>query len=334
LAKPKVLLPEFVSRYKEVMKILSPVAEIEYIDREKYREQLAVAEGMIGWGIKEETLSDAPKLRVVARYGVGYDDCDLEAMTKHEVYLCHTPNVLSDSVAEMAITLLMACNRKIVQADKYAREGWANRSQNRPALAVDLKGKTLGIIGLGRIGLRMAEKCVKGFEMRLIYHDIARNLKAEKQLGAELKSLDDVMKESDFISIHVALTAKTKGLIGEEQLRIMKKTAYIINTSRGAVIDQKALVKVLSEEAIAGAGLDVLEKEPVPLDDPLLKLQNVVLSPHIGSSTEQAREAMAVCNAESIAAVMRGEIPPPNVVPEQKGMIFRKSTVQQAGSAS
>jgi len=314
------------------MKILCPVADVELIDREKYQEQLAVAEGMIGWGIKEQTLSSAPKLRVVARYGVGYDDCDLEAMTKREVYLCHTPNVLSDSVAEMAITLLMASNRKIVQADKYAREGWAKKPQNRPALGVDLTGKTLGIIGLGRIGLRMAEKCVKGFEMRLIYYDIARNLKAEEELSAELKSLDDVMKESDFISIHVALTPKTKGLIGEEQLRMMKKTAYIINTSRGAVIDQKALVKVLIEGAIAGAGLDVFEKEPVPLDDPILKLQNVVLAPHIGSSTEQARLAMAVCNAESIAAVMRGEIPPPNVVPEQKGMIFKKPTVQQAGS--
>jgi len=332
LAKPKVLMPQFISVYQEAMKILRPVAEIEYMDREKYREQLAVAEGIIGWGITKEILAGAPKLRVVARYGVGYDDCDLEAMTRHEIYLCHTPGVLSDSVAEMAIALLMACNRKIVQADKYARESWAKGPQNRPALGVDLTGKTLGIIGMGRIGLRMAEKCVKGFEMRLIYHDIARNLKAEKELNAEFKSLDDVMKESDFISIHVALTPKTKGLIGEEQLRMMKKTAYIINTSRGAVMDQKALVKVLSEEAIAGAGLDVFEKEPVPLDDPILKLQNVVLAPHIGSSTQQAREAMAVCNAESIAAVLRGEIPPPNVVPEQKGMIFKKSTAQQSGS--
>ena len=332
MAKPKVLMPQFITVYQEAMKILRPVAEIEYMDREKYREQLAVAEGIIGWGITKEILAGAPKLRVVARYGVGYDDCDLEAMTRHEIYLCHTPGVLSDSVAEMAIALLMACNRKIVQADKYARESWAKGPQNRPALGVDLTGKTLGIIGMGRIGLRMAEKCVKGFEMRLIYHDIARNLKAEKELNAEFKSLDDVMKESDFISIHVALTPKTKGLIGEEQLRMMKKTAYIINTSRGAVMDQKALVKVLSEEAIAGAGLDVFEKEPVPLDDPILKLQNVVLAPHIGSSTQQAREAMAVCNAESIAAVLRGEIPPPNVVPEQKGMIFKKSTAQQSGS--
>ncbi len=327
-------MPQFISVYQEAMKILRPVAEIEYMDREKYREQLAVAEGIIGWGITKEILAGAPKLRVVARYGVGYDDCDLEAMTKHEIYLCHTPNVLSDSVAEMAVALLMACNRKIVQADKYARESWAKGPQNRPPLGFDLRGKTLGIIGLGRIGLRMAEKCVKGFEMRLIYYDIVRNPKAEKELNAESKSLDDLMKESDFISIHVALTPKTKGLIGEEQLRMMKKTAYIINTSRGAVMDQKALVKVLSEQAIAGGGLDVFEKEPVPLDDPILKLQNIVLAPHIGSSTEQAREAMAVCNAESIAAVMRGEIPPPNVVPEQKGMIFRKSTVQQAGSAS
>jgi len=322
--KPKVLLPPFMSRYDKVIQMLDHVAHIEYIDEKKYREQLTTAEGMVGGKINEKVLQNALRLKVVARYGVGYDDCDVEAMTRHEVYLCHTPGVLSNSVADMVLTLLLACNRKIVQADRYVREGWEDRAPGCPTYGLDLKGKILGIIGLGRIGLEVAKRCVKGFEMDLIYFDVNRNRKAEKELGAKFMTLEEVMKKSDFISVNVALTSKTIGMIGEEQLRMMKNTAYIINTSRGSVIDQASLVEVLSEGTIAGGGLDVFEKEPIRKDDPLLKLQNVVLSPHIGSATEEAREDMAICDAKNIVAVIKGEIPPPNVVPEQRGMIFKK----------
>ena len=324
LVKPKVLLPPSLKRYRKAAEILEPIASIEYVRREDYEKHLADVEGMVGWGIKEETLLKAPKLKVVARHGVGYDDCDVEAMTKHKVYLTHTPGVLSDSVADMTLALILACNRKIVQADKYVRESWAKGPAGYPEHGVDLKGKTIGIIGLGRIGFEVAKRCVKGFDMKLVYYDVNRNARAEKELGAEFKTLEEVMKTSDFISVNLPLTPETRGMITEKHLRLMKKTAYIINTARGPIIDQKALVKVLSEKAIAGAGLDVFEKEPVPLDDPLLKLQNVVLTPHMASVTYDAREAMAICNAESIAAVLRGEVPPPNVVPEQQGMIFRK----------
>jgi len=324
MTKPKVLIPDMWRRYERVMSVLELVATVEYMSREKLDEQLADAEGMVGYRIKEETLLKAPKLKVVARYGVGYDDCDVEAMTKHKVYLTHTPGVLSDSVADMALALLLACNRKIVQADRYVREGWAKRAPGYPSHSFDLKGKIVGIVGLGRIGFEIAKRCVKGFDMKLIYCDLRRNERAEEDLGAVRKTLEEVMKESDFVSINLPLTPETFGIIGEKHLRMMKKTAYIINTSRGPIVDQAALTKVLSENTIAGAGLDVFEKEPVPLDDPLLKLQNVVLSPHIATATEEARESMAICNAASIAAVIRGEIPPPNVVPEQQGMIFRK----------
>ncbi len=322
--KPKVLIPSSLNRYEKVIQILWPVADVvEYTDRQKYNELLPTIEGMVvWWEINEETLQRAPKLRVVARYGVGYDNCDVEAMTRHKVYLCHTPGVLSDSVADMAMALLLSCNRKIVQADRYVREGWANGAPGRPAYGVDLKGKTLGIVGLGRIGFEVAKRCVKGFDMHLIYYDIYRNHRAEEELGAKLKTLEEVMKESDFVSVNLALTPETRGIIGEQQLRMMKKTAYLINTSRGPTIDQAALTEMLSEHAIAGAGLDVFEEEPVPLDDPLLKLPNVVLAPHIGSATEEAREAMAICNAVNIAAVIKGELPPPHVVPEQQGIIF------------
>ncbi len=322
--KAKVLLPSFMARYDKVIQMLSHVAYIEYIDKKKYQDQLTDVEGMVGGRINEKVLQKAFRLKVVARYGVGYDDCDVEAMTRHEVYLCHTPGVLSNSVADMTLALLLACNRKIIQADRYVRERWDDRAPGYPSHGLDLEGKTLGIIGLGRIGLEVAKRCVKGFEMDLIYFDIMRNRKAEKELGAKFMTLEEVMNQSDFISVNVALTSRTRGIIGAKQLRMMKNTAYIINTSRGSVIDQASLVEVLSEGSIAGAGLDVFEKEPIQKNDPLLKLQNVVLSPHIGSVTEEAREAMAICDAKNIVSVIKGEIPPPNVVPEQRGMIFNK----------
>jgi phosphoglycerate dehydrogenase-like enzyme len=158
--------------------------------------------------------------------------------------------------------------------------------------------------------------------MQLIYYDVVGSQRAEEELGAQRRTLGEVMAESDAISIHVALTADTRGMIGERELRMMKPTAYLVNTSRGPVIDQAALARVLADGAIAGAGLDVFEEEPIPLDDPLLSLPNVVLTPHIGSLTEEAREGMAVCDAVNIAAVLQGELPPPNCVPEQRGMVF------------
>ena len=322
--KPTVLLPPFMSRYEKVQQILDPVAEIEYIEEKNYDKQLTYTEGMVGGRITEQILHNASKLKVVARYGVGYDDCDVEAMTQHRVYLCHTPGVLSNSVADMVVALLLACNRKIVLADRYVREGWEDRAPGYPSYGYDVQGKILGIVGLGRIGLEVAKRCVKGFEMTLIYFDLKRNWKAEEELNATFMRLDELMEQADFISVNVALTSKTLGMIGEDQLRKMKRTAYIINTSRGLVIDQASLVKVLSEKAIAGAGLDVFQIEPIPKDDTLLTLDNVVLSPHIGSATEEAREAMAICDAENIVAVLKGEIPPPNVVPEQRGMIFQR----------
>jgi len=325
--KPKVLLPQAWKDqviFGRAVELLSEVAEIEYIREDEFFEQLRDAEGMVGRGVGEEILRRAPKLKVVARFGVGYDDCDVEALTRHKVYLVHTPGVLSDAVADMVLALMLACNRKIVQADRYVREGWARDAPGKPGYGVDLKGKTIGIIGLGRIGYEVAKRCARGFDMRVIYYDIRRNERAEREFGAELKSLEEVMRESDFISINLPLTPQTRGLISEKYLRMMKKTAYLINTARGPIVDQKALAKVLAEKAIAGAGLDVFEEEPIPQDDPLLRLDNVVLTPHIASLTVEARQAMALCNAKGITAVLKGEIPPPYVIPEQKNLIFKK----------
>lgn len=333
MAKPKVIIPkQLYDQYEKVRKLLEPVANVEFSamgfgggDMAKYKKQLATAEGLFGARITEEVLQGAPKLKVVANYGVGYDSNDVGAMTRHQVYLTNTPGVLSDAVADLTVALMLAVNRKIIPADAYVRSGgWAKRAPGGPAYTSDMKGKTVGIVGLGRIGYETAKRCVKGFDMNLIYYDIFQNKKAEAELGAKQKTLEEVMRESDYVVVHTDLNSQTRGLIGEKQLRMMKKTAYIVNSARGPIIDQAALAKVLNEGVIAGAGLDVFEVEPCPADDPILKAPNTVLAPHMASATEEAREGMAVCNAENVVAVLKGQIPPPQVVPEQRGMIFKK----------
>lgn len=272
--------------------------------------------------IDEEILDAAPKLKIIARYGVGYDNVDVEACTKRGVYVTITPGVLSDAVADLALAFMLCLSRNIIEADKYTREKWA-RNEDKLRLGFDLKGKVCGIVGLGRIGFQVAKR-VHGFGMRILYYDIVRNEEAERLFGAKLVSLDELLRESDYVTIHVFLNEKTRGMIGRRELSLMKKSAYIINTARGAVIDQTALVEFLKEKKIAGAGLDVFEKEPISLDDPLLKLDNVVLAPHMGSATVETRRAMARTAIKNIMAVLKGEVPP-NPVPEQRGKVFQKS---------
>lgn len=332
LAKPKVvILKQLYDRYEKVQKILEPVADIEFSvtgssveELYEKKKQLSSAEGFFGSRINEEFLLNSPKLKVVANYSVGYDSNDVDAMTKHKVYLTNTPGVLSDAVADLTLALMLAVNKKIVQCDKYVREGaWAKRALS-PGFSYDLKDKTVGVIGLGRIGYETAKRCVKGFDMKIIYFDLNRNLKAEAELGAKQKTLEEVLGESDCVVVHTDLNAQTKKMIGEKQLRMMRKTAIIIDAARGPIIDQVALAKVLSEGVIAGAGLDIFDAEPCPEDDPILRAPNTVFTPHMGSATYEAREAMVVCNAEDMVAVLKGQVPPPNVVPEQREMIFQK----------
>lgn len=268
--------------------------------------------------IDSEVMDSAPSLKVISTYSVGYDHIDIEAATKRGIYVTHTPGVLTDAVAEFTIGLLLAVTRKILDADRTIRTGQWNKPWNPFFLTgPELKGKTLGIIGMGRIGRAVAEK-IKGFGMKIIYYDIYRNEKAEKELGVEYKDLETVLKESDFVSLHVPLTKETRHLIGEKELRMMKSSAYLINTARGPVIDTDALVKALKEKWIAGAALDVFEQEPLPPDHPLTKLDNIVLAPHIASATIEARQRMAELAAKNLIAVLKGEDPPALVNPEVK----------------
>ncbi len=258
-------------------------------------------------------ISEAPRLRIVAQMAVGYDNIDVECATKHGVYVTNTPGVLTDAVAELTWALILAVAKRIVEADVFVRWGEWKRLQTgwhpMMMLGFELKGKTLGILGMGRIGKRVAE-IGKAFGMRIIYHSRTRKPDVEKELGAEYKSLEDLLKESDVLSIHVPLTKETRHLIGERELRMMKPTAILINTARGPVVDTEALVKALREGWIAGAGLDVFEEEPLDPNHPLTAFKNVVLAPHIGSATKETRMRMAMIAAENLLAFADGKIPP------------------------
>jgi len=264
--------------------------------------------------IDDKVFAAAKGVKVFANYAVGYDNIDVETATRHGIMVTNTPGVLTDATADLAWALLFAVARKIVVADRYVREGkfqgWG------PLLFVghDITGKTLGVIGAGRIGTAMALKS-KGFQMRVLYTDPNKNQTLEDTVGAQRVDTKTLLQESDFISLHVPLLPETKHLIGRDELRLMKPTAYLINTSRGPVVDERALVQALKEGRIAGAGLDVYEEEP-KLAPGLTALDNVVLLPHVGSGTVETRTTMSLMTAENILAGLRGERPPNLVNPE------------------
>ncbi len=256
--------------------------------------------------IDEDVLSVAgEQLKVVANYAVGFNNLDVEAGKKHNVVMTNTPGVLTETVAEFALSLIMAIAKRISEGDRFTRAGkfvgWAPML----LLGSDLGGKTLGVVGLGRIGMSLAKKAKFGLGMNILYHDPAKNEEFEKETGAELASLDEVLQKSDVVSIHVPLLDSTKHLINAEKLALMKKTAYLVNTSRGPVIDEAALVEVLKQGTIKGAALDVFEDEP-QLKPGLAELENVILTPHTASATEETRSKMSEMAAQNIIAVLEG----------------------------
>jgi len=327
--KPKVLISTSIQPdvLKALETLLSDVAEVRFVAPSLNHEFLNELEGAaalipLNESIGEEMLNHAMKLKAVSRLGVGYDKVDIEACTKRSIYITHTPGVVSRAVAELTMGLMLCLSRKILISDRYVRSEWAKPDRIMLPLREDLAEKTLGIIGLGRIGQGVARRA-KAFDMNLVYYDKVRNEKAENELGIRYLWLDDLLRESDFVSVHVPLTPETKGLIGARELRLMKKTAYLINTSRGQVVDEEALCHALDQSRIAGAGLDVYAKEPLPFDSPLSKMENVVLTPHMGTHTVETRSLMVLSAVDNIKKVLVGEVPP-NVVPEQRGRTFEK----------
>src|SRR3989344_166372 len=243
-----------------------------------------------------------PQLKVVSNMAAGLDNIDVHEAVKRGITFTNTPGVLTEAVAEHTVALLLAVSRRVVEGDRFVRakkyKGW----QVDLLLGQELQGKTLGIVGYGRIGSRVAAILDKGFGMNVVYHDEHRNEIAEKN-NARYASFENLLKQSDVVSLHVPLLATTAHLLDEKALRMMKRTSYLINTSRGAVVDEKALGKALKENTIAGAGIDVFEHEP-KVDSSLLKAQNAVLTPHIASASHEARVAMAELAAKNIIAVL------------------------------
>lgn len=253
------------------------------------------------------------ELKIVSNLAVGFDNVDIEVAKKRNVIVTNTPGVLTETVAEHAIALLFSIARRIPEADRFTKSGKYKGWGPMMFLGSDIQGKTLGIVGLGRIGGAVADHMKKGFGMRTMYHDTKRNIEIEQKLGLEYRILEDLLKESDFVSIHVPLLPETRHLINGDRLAQMKKTAYLINTSRGAIIDEKALVEALKNRVIRGAGLDVFEFEP-DLTADLAKLDNVILTPHIASATEETRGKMAQMASQAIIDVLEGREPQNRVV--------------------
>ena len=246
-------------------------------------------------------------LKVVANMAVGYDNVDLEAATERGVVVTNTPGVLDETTADTAFMLLLAAARRLGEAERLVRSGrwgaWGPMQLTGP----DVYGKRIGIIGMGRIGTAVARRAL-GFDMQVLYSSRSRHAAAERDLGAKRMQLDELLRESDFVSIHTPLTPETRHLIGAAELEKMKPTAILVNTSRGPVVDEAALADALEKEQIFAAGLDVYEDEP-NVHPKLLELENVVLAPHIGSASIETRDKMAVLAAENIVAVLRGKRP-------------------------
>lgn len=260
--------------------------------------------------VDAEVFDAAPSAKIFANYAVGFDNVDVAEAKRRGVVVSNTPDVLTNTVAEHTFALMLAIAHRIAEADRFVRAGkyvgWAPEL----LLGTDVSGKTLGVLGAGRIGARVAYHGAKSFDMRVLYYDIKRNDAIEKEVGAEFRErVEEVLTEADFVTVHVPLVDSTRHLINAERLQTMKPTAYLVNTSRGPVVDEAALVAALQNGTIRGAALDVFEHEP-ELTPGLSELENVIVTPHIASATEAARAAMSRLATENIIAVLKGREAP------------------------
>ncbi len=319
--KPKV----FVTRPlpAPALELLSSACEVRshQEDTSMPVSQLAVecreAEGILvnSTRVSEEVLLAAPGLRAISNCGVGYDNIDVAVCNRRRIPITNTAGSLEETTADMAFTLLLAAARRAIEADRYVREGRWERWQFGLMHGLDVHHKTLGLIGFGGIGQPMARRG-RGFSMRILYHARHRAAESvERELGAGHTDLESLLRQSDFISLHVPLTAETRHIIDGKAFSLMKNTAVLVNTARGPVVDEQALVDALSTRKIAGAGLDVFEKEPQVHAD-LTRMDNVVLAPHIGSATGETRLRMATLAVRNLLAMLAGERPRTVVNPE------------------
>ncbi len=265
--------------------------------------------------VDQELLDAAPSLQVVAEYGVGYDNIDVAACSRRGIVVCNTPGVLAETTADLTWALLLGAGRRIGNSIDHVKAGLWQAWSPTVLLGQDVHHRTLGIVGLGAIGWEVARRAM-GFDMRVLYCSTRPHPELEAQAPVTRVDLDTLLRESDFVSIHVALTPETRHMFSTDQFKAMKKTAYLINVARGPVVDQQALYEACRDGQIAGAALDVTDPEPMNVDDPLLTLPNVLVVPHVGSATVATRIRMGTLASENIVAVLSGKRPPTPVNPE------------------
>jgi glyoxylate reductase len=265
--------------------------------------------------IDGEVMDAAPDLRVASNVAVGYDNIDVAEATRRGIFVANTPGVLTETTADFAWALLIAAARRVVEGDATTRAGGWKTWHPSFLLGRDVHGQTLGIVGLGQIGEAVARRA-RGFGMRILYHDTTRRPEAEADLGLTFVELDRLLAEADFVTVHVPLTEGTRHLIGAREFGLMKETAAFVNTSRGPIVDQRALGEALSRGTIAAAAIDVTEVEPIPPDDPLLGAPNLIITPHIASASVATRTKMADMAVDAVIAVLQGGRPAHCVNPE------------------
>jgi len=324
MTKPKVyvtreLAPEALDMIREVAKMKLWTAEFP-MPYETLLEQVKDIDGLlclVNDKVDATLMDAAPQLKVISNYAVGYDNIDIAEATKRGIPVGYTPGVLSETTADFAFALLMAAVRRVAEANRYVRNGlWQSPWEPWTLLSQDIHHSTLGIVGLGRIGTEVARRA-KGFQMHVLYHDKIRREDAEKELGVEyVATLSELLSRSDFISLHVNLTEDTRKMIGATEFSMMKPTSTLVNTSRGPVVDQKALYKALKSGQIAAAAIDVSEVEPIPMTDPLLTLENIIITPHIAATSIAASTKVAIMAAANLIAGLRGEVLPNCINPE------------------
>jgi len=313
----KKLSPELMAR-------LHDKAQITLIDNlgseglTRLREALPTAQGLLGASLRLDAglLDLAPRLEAVASVSVGVDNYDIDYLTQRNILLSNTPDVLTQTTADTGFALILATARRVVELANMVRSGQWNRNIGPLHFGSDVHGKTLGIIGMGRIGEALAQRGHFGFGMPVIYHSSAPKPDVEERFNARYCSLPELLQQADFICLTLPLTEKTQGLIGREQFALMRPQSIFINISRGKVVDEAALIEALQQRLIHGAGLDVFEREPLNHDSPLLQMSNVVATPHIGSATFETREAMARCAVDNLLAALAGERPANLVNPQ------------------
>jgi gluconate 2-dehydrogenase len=297
----------------DVLAYLREHAELVQIDaaqHDAFQAALKEVDGAIGASVKitPAMLEGASKLKALSTISVGFDNFDVDDLTRRGIVLAHTPDVLTESTADTVFALILASARRVVELADWVKAGEWQASIGPAQFGVEVQGKTLGIVGLGRIGGAVARRAALGFNMNVLYTNRSPNPQAEQAYGARRVELAELLATSDFVCLQVPLTPETHHLIGAAELRAMKKSAILINASRGPTVDEAALIEALRAGTIHAAGLDVFETEPVSADSPLLSMPNVVALPHIGSATRQTRHAMALNAAENLVAALNGTL--------------------------